>query len=100
MVCSGSIFAASLQPQPVFSSSNGSFSVRSPSEAIYRAGRTGDHPLPHGALAAVIDVEFHAFQRCGGLDRIEGLGLLGCGRKHPHLVDGARIEQAEIVFRS
>src|SRR5258707_5931676 len=30
-----SIFATSFQPQPVFSSSNGSFSVRSPSEAIY-----------------------------------------------------------------
>ena len=29
-----SIFATSFQPQPVFSSSNGSFSVRSPSEEI------------------------------------------------------------------
>src|ERR1039457_4536761 len=33
-VAGGSIFATSFQPQPVFSSSNGSFSVRSPSEEI------------------------------------------------------------------
>jgi hypothetical protein len=33
-VCGVSILAASFQPQPVFSSSNGSFSVRSPSEEM------------------------------------------------------------------
>ena len=35
MLWSVSILATVFQPQPVFSSSNGSFSVRSPSEAMY-----------------------------------------------------------------
>ena len=55
--------------------------------------------LAHGAFAAVVDVKLHALERRGDFDRIERFGLFGCGRKHPHLIDGARIEQAEIVFR-
>src|SRR3954469_19345175 len=35
MVSGGSILAASFQPQPVFSSSNGSLSERSPNDAMY-----------------------------------------------------------------
>src|SRR5271167_4731135 len=35
MVCAVSIFATSFQPQPVFSSSNGSLLVNSPNDAMY-----------------------------------------------------------------
>ena len=61
------------------------------------AGRTGDRPCAWcpcrrrrrrtSCLRALRD-----------LDRIERLGLVGGDREHPHLVDGARIEQAEVVF--
>src|SRR4051812_22393568 len=55
--------------------------------------------LPHHAFAAVVHIELHALERLGDLDRLERLRLVGSGSEHPHLVDGARIEQAEIVFR-
>src|ERR1700736_3361771 len=54
--------------------------------------------LPHVALAAVEHLELHAFERKRDLDRIDRLGLVGRGRQHPHLVDGAGVEQAEVVF--
>ena len=50
-------------------------------------------------LPPPIDVELHAFERCSDLDRIQRLGLFRRGRKHPHLVHGAGIEQAEVILR-
>src|SRR5882757_8909048 len=54
--------------------------------------------LAHVALAAVEHFDLHAFERERDLDRIDRLGLVGGRRQHPHLVDGARIEQAEVML--
>ena len=93
-----SIFATSFQPQPVFSSSNGSlcgaFAERRDVDRLEELVVV----LAHEALAAVEHLELHAFERERDLDRIDRLGLLGGRRQHPHFVDGARIEQADVVL--
>ena len=97
MVCAVSILAMSFQPQPVFSSSNGSFSVRFAERGYVHRLEELVIVLAHVALAAVEDFKLHAFERERDLDRIDRLGLVGGCRQHAHLVDGARVEQAEVV---
>ncbi len=56
--------------------------------------------LAHDAVAAVEDVVLHVFQGRSDLHRLDRLGLFSREREHAHLVDGARIEQAEAVLRA
>ena len=54
--------------------------------------------LAHEALATAENIELHSF-KCGrNLHRIERLRLFRGEGEHPHFVDGARIEQAEVIL--
>ena len=102
MVAGVSIFAASFQPKgrSLFPGRTAPFSWYA-RRAKYRSGwkQLIDH-LAHQPLAAVQHLEFYAFEchRDHLADRVDRLGLVGRGRQHAHLVDGTRIEQAEVVF--
>src|SRR6266567_3716686 len=54
--------------------------------------------LAHEAIAAVEDVELHAFQLGGNLGDVERLCLVDGRDQHADFIDGARIEQAEVVL--
>src|SRR5215831_19565342 len=55
---------------------------------------------PHEPLTAVEHGHLHVLKLQGDLARIGRFRLLDRGDKHAHLIDDARIQQSDVVFRA